>query len=355
MRTLEVKGTQLFTVHKIDDENNTISQVNIETKDFKAFVSKLLVQSTTATNKRSFKFARESSEFAQIISSLISNSDQHDFEFIFETKTRELSEKLLDVQKKSAKKHSGINRPKKGSLVVACLKEENKIDFLISKIDQAIFLNLEDSLYKNGLPEEKATQKSCSISYQLVGDEYQLVDIIVSDTQAKIASFWCEDFLELKELKTNEKNTRNAFNAIDNVLTTYVKKKSLHDYTELRNSLVGYFRKRTSFKFDDMIEYVVGEYIPENEKISIPDLKNRLNSLPEKKDFDTAFDIVVDEVKARFKRSYKVSDKIELRTSDYIEDLKNTIVAKEDEYGERVLVIKNINEDLYNTFKKEEE
>ncbi|GAE48265.1 hypothetical protein JCM21738_5353 [Mesobacillus boroniphilus JCM 21738] len=105
-----------------------------------------------------------------------------------------------------------------------------------------------------------------------------------------------------------------------------------------------------------MIEYVVGEFVPESEEINTETLKERLRKLPEKKDFDTAFNIVVSQVKGRFRRSYKVSDKIELRTSDYIEDLKNVIIAKEDEnYGEKILIIKGINEDLYNTFKIEED
>ncbi|MFS0766072.1 hypothetical protein [Peribacillus phoenicis] len=355
MKTMTVEGKQIFAVHQIDHENSSISKVNIKTIDFQKFTTKLFAQDLAATNKRGFKFSRESTELSQIVESLISNSEAENFDSIFEAKTDQLAKKLLDAQIKAALRNPGINPPKKGSLVVIYLKKENQINLLISKIDQAIFMNLEDSLYKAGLPEEKATQKTCSISFQLVGEEYQLIDIIVSDSKPKIATFWYDDFLELKELNTNERNTLNAFNAIDNVLSSYVKRQSKRDYTELRNTLTGYFKTKTSFKFDDMVEYVIGDYSPENDKINIEGLKESLKKLPEKKDFDTSFNIVVSQIKARFKRSYKVTEKIELRTSDYIEDLKNVILAQEDEYGEKVLIIKHIDEDLYNTFKLKEE
>lgn len=355
MKPLTVEGTQLYTVYKVDTKNKITSKVNIKTKDVQTFTSKVFIQELKAPNKRSFRFASETTELANIVKSIIVNSDKSNFSSIFESNVHQLAKRLLRAQEKSAANHPGINPPKEGSLVVIYLKKEDKFDILISKIDQAIILDLEDSLYKSGLPEEHATQKSCSISYELVGDEYQQTKIEVSDSSPKIATFWVEDFLELDELNTNESNTRNAFNAIDNVLSQYVKKKSKRDYEELRNNLVGYFQRKGSFKFDDMIENVIGEYCPDNEKIVIDDLKNRLNELPKKKDFDTSFNIIVSEIKARFKRSYKVSDKIELRTSDYIEDLKNVILAKEDEYGERVLVIKNIDDKLYDTFKIDEE
>jgi 23S rRNA U2552 (ribose-2'-O)-methylase RlmE/FtsJ len=354
--TITDNQTLFYTVHQIDNDDYTPSKVNIITSDSKNFTNKLFLQELRATNKRSFKFARESSETAQLIGGLINEIENENFEAIFEARADLLAEKLLDVQKKRAAKHTGINAPKKGGLVVIFLKGEDKINILISKIDHATFLHLEDSLYKSGLPDEKATQKSCIINYQLVDDEYQLMDIIVSDSTPKIASFWSEDFLQLEELTSDDTNTTNAFTAIEHVISTYVKKKSSGDYEELRNNLVGYFKTKTSFKYEDMVEYVIGEYTPEKEDIIIEKLKEQLNKLPEKQGFDTTFNIVTSRIKARFKRTYKVSEKIELRTSDYIEDLKNVIVAKEDpEFGGRILVIRNINENLYNTFKSEED
>jgi hypothetical protein len=344
-----------FSVHLIDNESSTTYKVNIVSTDFHDFTRKLFFQELSATNKRYYKFSRDTNEVAQIITNLIENCDGDNFVSIFEAKTDLLAEKLLEAQQKTIERHPNIQPPKKGNLVVIFSKKEDKIEILISKIDQAMFLNLQNSKYTAGLPEEKATQKSCCIIYKLQDDEYQLENIIVSDTNSKIATFWVDDFLQLKELTSNESNTVNAFNGVENVISSYIKKKSKGDYVELRNNLVGYFRTKNSFKLDEMIEYVIGDYSPESDDINIETLKERLKLLPEKKDFDTSFEIIESRIKARYKRSYKVSDKIELRTSDYIENLKDVIVAKEDDYGEKVLIIKHINEEIYNSFKTEED
>jgi hypothetical protein len=355
MSTALTERIEYLSVHQIDIENSTTNKVNINSSDLQDFTRKLFFQELTATNKRYFKFSRETNEVAQIFKSLIENFENENFLSVFQAKTDILADILLNAQQKTVERHPNIQPPKKGNLVIILLKRADRIEILISKIDQAIFLNLQDSKYTAGLPEEKATQKSCSIAYQLDGDEYQLVDIIVSDSNSKIATFWVEDFLQLKELTSNESNTVNAFNGIENVFSTYIKKKSKGDFIELRNNLVGYFRTKTSFNFDEMVEYVIGNYSPENTEIDIDTLKDRLKRLPEKKDFDTSFEIIESRIKARFKRSYKVSDKIELRTSDYIENLKDVIVAKENDYGERVLVIKNIDDEIFNSFKSEED
>ncbi|MGI8349656.1 hypothetical protein NiCM35_07735 [Niallia circulans] len=344
---------QYMSVYQIDNITNTINTANIGTTDFQSFLNKVCIQDLNAKNKKSYKYSRSATELVQIVNSIIDNLNEENFMSIFESKTKRLAEKLLYAQKLSMQRYPNVQAPKKGSLAVVLLIEEEKLDILISKIDQANFLNLEDSTYKAGLPEEKATQKTCSISYKLEDEKYELVSIEVSDTQAKIATFWSTDFLELTELHNNEKNTLNAFNAIDSVLTNYVKKKSPRDYTEFRNNLTGYFTTNTSFKLDDMINYVIGDYKPSSIDVNTEVLKNKFKQLPTNKNFDAAFDIDNTRIKNRFKRSYKVSDKIELRTSDYIEDLKKVILAKEDdESGEKVLVIKNISNKLYEQFKE---
>ncbi|WP_148630412.1 hypothetical protein [Bacillus sp. E214] len=342
-----------FTVHQIENEKDIPTKVEIVTDDGEQFTNKLFMQDLNAKNKRGYKFARETSEVGRIITDIVSEIDNPEFLSIFEAKTDLIAERLLDVQKRRIQMSPGIKAPKKGSLVIIFQKLPDRINILISKIEQVLFLSLEEFVYRSGLPDENATQKTCSITYQLEDDEYRLLDIVVTDTKSKISVYWYDDFLELKELTCDESNTLGAFTAIENVLSRYVKRKSKKDYTDLRNLLVGYFQTKKSFRLDEMVEYVVGDYVPESENVNISELKRRLVALPESKGFDSAFNIIASQVKSRFKRSYKISDKIELRTSDYIEDMRNVIIAKEDEdFGEKVLVIKDIDEDIYNTFKR---
>ncbi|MGD6871193.1 hypothetical protein ACQCU1_03230 [Sutcliffiella horikoshii] len=353
--SVTVNKTLLFTVHHIDNSSSTTNKVSVVTSDIEKYTNKLFFQTLAATNKRYYTFERETTEIAQIVHNLVENCDIENFSSLFEAKADLIAEKLLNTQQTYIQRYPGINPPKKGSLVVIYLKSEDKIEILISKIDEKLFMSLEDYLYKAGLPDENATQKSCGISFKLLDNSYQLQEIVVTDSKPKISTFWSQEFLSLRELKTNEKNTVNAFNFVDSVLSKNLQKQSRKDYNELRNNLVGYFQTNSSFNFEEMVEYVIGDYSSENTSIDISSIKRKVENLPNEKDFDTSFQIVKSEIKARFKRSYKISEKIELRTSDYIENLGNIIVAKENELGEKVLEIKNIDEKIFETFKAKED
>lgn len=56
--------------------------------------------------------------------------------------------------------------------------------------------------------------------------------------------YWADDFLELRELSTDAQNTKRAFNAIDTILTKEVKKNAPSDYTVIRNTFVGYMKRK---------------------------------------------------------------------------------------------------------------
>ncbi|KAA0560736.1 hypothetical protein F0342_21480 [Bacillus sp. CH30_1T] len=346
---------KLFAVHKIDNTNNVALSVNIATNDIEAYTRNLFYQSLNAKNIRGYRYRSETTEIATIVNDLISNIDKDNLDVIFENYAETIAGRLLYTQGKYNERYSGLPELKKGSLVTILSKHEDTVDILISKIDQENFISLEDSLLKAGLPENKATQKSCAFTFNIVNDEYQLKEIVVTDTNPKISTFWAQDFLELTEISDDDKNTKDSFNQIEKVLLRNVNSVSKTDYTELRNSLVGYYRNNLSFNFENMVQHVIGDYEPESEKLKISKVKDALEKLRQQGKFDTAFEIKKEVIKARFKRSYKLSEQIELRTSDYIKNLKNVIIAKENGLGEKVLEIKDINEEVYQKFLRKEE
>jgi hypothetical protein len=355
MTTTTMSKTQFFSVHIIDNKSDAPPKIDVSTDDIEQYTNKLFVQSLSAKNRRKYKFQRSSTEVAQIVHGLIGQINDPNIDITFQDKVDTIAQRLLTSQKTYTSKYPNVNAPKVGSLVSILQKRESQIDILFSKIDQENFLSIEDSLYKVGLPDNNATQKSCTISFRKVDEKYELIDIVVTDTRPTISKFWSEEFLELLELKDDENNTRESFNRIEQVLTRKVKSKSKRDYTELRNNLVGYYKTKDSFSYDGMIEYVIGKYKPESEEVSIDSLKKDMEKLRIKNQFDTSFSIRSEVIKSRFKRSYKITEKIELRTSDYIEDLKNVIIAKRNNFGEKVLEIKDINDDVYESFLKKED
>jgi len=198
------------------------------------------------------------------------------------------------------------------------------------------------------LPYEKHVFKTCIIIYN--EDKY-LENIAISDSNSRLSTYWWEDFLELRELNSNEYNTKTAFEALDYVMSRKIKDKSPSDYTLLRNNLIGYFRTQPEFNYNTLVSSVFGEYQSELPALNIEELKQSISSLPERKKFDRVFTIVPKEIKAKIKRIYKITDNIELKVNGHIDTLKNTIQSVEDQTGEKFIKIKTNNDQVYQMFK----
>ncbi|QOV10905.1 hypothetical protein [Viridibacillus arvi] len=347
-----------FHVFSIENQLESVQLVtNTEstTTDIKIFTDKLYTQAKDAKNKRKYLFKRESTEVQNLLKNVLNkyiNEDQ-DFKEVFIQKSELIAERLLTVQKDFANRYTGINPPKDGCLVILISKMEDKWNILLTKINLELFLDQDDSKYRTGLPDNNATQKSCYLEFDNIDDELTLTDIIVTDSKAKISPFWTDDFLELEEINDNQSNTFHAYNTIEKVLDTTLKKSSSGDYVKLRNSLIGYFETKSEFKLEEMVDYVIGDYQLESNNVTIETIKTKLYNLTDNKHFDTAFTIDNSRIKNKFKKTYKISEKIDLRTNSYIEDLKEIIKARTNEEGEKVLEIRNIEDNVFEMFKEE--
>lgn len=76
-----------------------------------------------------------------------------------------------------------------------------------------------------------------------------------------------------------------------------------------------------------------------------------LPQLPEKKGFDRQFNSAPKTINARIRKTYEVNDGIQLKITDAIENLNETIVAYQDENGVRYLRIKTNNESTFRRFR----
>lgn len=172
---------------------------------------------------------------------------------------------------------------------------------------------------------------------------------IYSDTKAK---YWSSDFLELQEVITDEENTINAFKSIDSVLNRTLKKNYKSDYVVVRNACISYMKNNEHIDYNNMINCVLENYVPsEIDKNKLLELKNKLYELPEKKKFDRQFNSIPKAINARIGKVYKVNTGIEVKITDSIDNIKETIAAYQDADGARYLRIKTNDEDTYNSFK----
>lgn len=324
---MEIKRFHLLT---IDREDDSVQHIPIQesTSDFVEYIRSQQNIIQTKKSVRGFKERNMETEVVSHITKVITSEDEA------ATASVAIGKRLLKMEVKTAEKHP-IANPKRGSLIIVLYEEDNQEYILLLKVEHDPFIDESDLLRRIGLPIEKATLKSCLLE---VSDD-KLGDINIYDSNASIARYWWDDFLELDELTSDENNTKKAFNEVDKLLRRKVGTKHKADYTILRNNSVGFFKTKDSFNVDDFLDYVIGDYEPEDQELDIEKLKGDLSNLPAKKQFDASFNIVSSEIKAKMRSSVKVNQYVELKIQDYIEDMRNIIHSKIGEDGKKYVMI----------------
>ncbi|SIS42029.1 MAG: hypothetical protein C9355_06040 [Thalassolituus maritimus] len=315
------------SVHKIDITKKFDSKTTMINGDTDAtdFVSKLLDDVSKSSAYKYYRFRSNTTEVHNIINSLSDNE--------WEDSATRISNRLYEAEEKAQKQVENLTDLRRGGLLQIYLENDNATLYVITKVDYDDYLG--ESLKKeSGLPWEKRTQKVAIIEFN---EEDHIVK--VRDTNSTISTYWWDSFLELVELNSSQKNTKSAFMEIDNLLTRKVKKKSKIDYWNIRNSVLCYFRNNEGFSITGLIENTLLHYTPDNSSIDIKSLSEDLLNLPEKKNFDSQFDISISHIKGRIKKNIPLRENLELRFNGEIENLKDIIKAGEDSEGRKFIKI----------------
>lgn len=347
----ESMNNLLASLHKIDRSLPEPIQRDVNTADAAKYVQQLLQETMDNPNKRAFAFKNTTSPIYGYILDIFNSREEDFIENLFNTHSTNIAIRLMSAEDRSVEKYPTMKHPKKGSLIITANKTDEEFLITIAKIETAEFLEDINLQLQTGLPFNKKALKTAIISITENEDEEIECLVTVTDSGSAIAKYWTDDFLEVTELTSNEKNTFNAFTSIEKVITKNLKNKAPSDCTELRNNLVGYFKTQAEFQYENMIEHVFGNYTMENSEINLEVIKEKVNKLLEKEKFDTHFTIISKEIKTRFKKTYQVTEQIELRTNGHIENLRRVIRAKELENGEKVLEIKVDSDIIYKQFK----
>ncbi|MCP1527426.1 nucleoid-associated protein [Bacillus pumilus] len=335
------------SIHHMDIKQKKITGKANNHPSIDRFLQDLMYDILSKEDKRYYIFNSETVEINTLISGVFEQDitqDSLDTDFLKDV-CNTIADRALEKHINAQEKHSMINI-QEGSLIQSLIEYESELYFLITKVEHENFLDSDNFREIVGVPYNKKTRslKSCLIKF-----DDGITDIIVTDTNTTIAAYWYREFLELKELNTDGKNTLKAFMAFDKILKKDVLKQSEADYTQLYNSLLGYFRNHQNFAVTGVIKEVLEEYIPENPaKIKTDKLIEKFQNEMKKGKFDTKFTIEKTAIKKRMRTTYKVSEKVEIRINGHIEDLRDKIYAKTDEAQNRVIIVKVDDEEKYN-------
>lgn len=336
------------SIRIIDYERKRISSRTIP-DSFEDFVSELISHIHTNRSVKEYKTRSVVTEVVGSILQIVTRKDDGDFVLnrVNGIATRLLN-KEIEAQRKVARMNTNVQ---KGSLVQSLLfdNQDNSYMYLLAKVEHTDFVDDSDFSFKTGFSKDKKTiWKSCLI-YITDPDSQEFYAKIYTNT---VANYWGGDFLELDQVHSDEVNTIKAFRAIDATLNQNMKGGFQRDHTIIRNAFISYFKNNEHIDFSTMVETILGQYDPVDltpEKIS--SIKGKMLELPEKKKFDSQFNAVKSAINARIKKVYPVNEGIELKITDGIDDLANTIKAFRDDDGTRYIKIKTNNDETFQRFR----
>lgn len=318
-------------------------------ESFEEYIVQLIAHIKENDSVRNFKTRSLDTE---VVSCALQVSEKSDDDIFIKEKSDVIAKRLLDKEIEAQKKITQLDKNiKKGSLIQALLLDNGKYVYLFAKVEHADFVDDIDFSFKTGFSKEKKSfWKTCLLDLEKSADN-DLYAKIYSDTKAK---FWSSYFLELDPVVDDEVNTLESFKHIESVLKRNIKKQAPRDYTNLRNSLILYYRKKDYIDYTTLVEEVFESYPPlilEQEKFHI--VIDKIKELPSKKGFDFQFYSKPEMINARVKEKFDVNTGITLNVSGAFADIESMISAKEDlATGSRYLEIKTNNDELFDRYKK---
>ena len=312
------------TIRIIDYENNAV-HVRETPEAFSDYVRQLIAYINDNTSVREYRTRSANTVVISCILDILRH--QIDSEYVTH-KINHIADRLLakecEAQSTVVRMNTNVQ---KGSLIQALLYDDDKDDYsyLLAKVEHTDFVDDMDFSFKSGFSKDmKKLWKSCI---------FHIDDINASSFSAKVysntvAKYWYDSFLELDQIVSDEVNTNRAFRAIDSTLSRNIKPMAPRDHNLLRNAMIVYFKSTPFIDYDTMIQDVLEEYEPEElEPEKMKQVIEKIRELPMKQNFDKQFNSVPSAVNDRIRKTYNVYPGIQLKITDGLADIDNTIEA----------------------------
>lgn len=333
------------SIYTIDRKKGiAIENIPDEGSNFLDYFNEVLVKISNDKVKKKFL---PKSTHTQVVTSVVNiielNENSEDNNHLFKELAERLLEKESDVQEIINKMNKEVQV---GSLMQSLFYNEElrQYMYVIAKVGHIDFINQRGLYSATGFPKNIKLYKSCIFHFdeqkEVIGAEVHL------DTSSK---YWYDEFLELRELTTDESNTEKAFSAIDGFLNRVIKRKYPKDRASLRNSFIHHFRQTTMMNYDEMIDNIFDGYNPIDSDFPIEEYQKKLLELPTTKKFERNFQVIQDIIKSRIRTNYNVFSGITMKVSDNRE-----VINAFEEGGKRYLKIEVTDDTTFNEFRYKE-
>lgn len=352
---------RLISLHHIDNDGNYSSNGIIN--DGRKYVEELIKNIASAKDSRQYEIISASTEVVGLIVNLCTLyieieeaaittekdekiAEYKPIEIIYE----KIAKRLVKAQEDTRKARPALRPPKKGNLIQVLAETEDEFLVVISLIDSKRFIDDNDLKYRSGMLEGNETSNK-SAKFYINKKTLEFNKIILSGKSNQgISNYWYDKFLELNETRSDIKNTTTAYAALKSSLDVF-KKKFPVDGMDLKNTLGVYFSHSKSFNFEECVSYLLDNYEQKDTGWDKERFKNDLLSCNKNGIFDNTFNIDNKDI-AKYLNNLKVvvNSNMEIKIKKPLETMENSIYTARLNNGEKVLIIKNVNEKTLETF-----
>lgn len=336
---------------KIDHENNTVSEENLaKLVNIKDYVMAIVKQITDNKGDRRYKFKETEFTMKTLVDKVVMDVDR-------DAQVLDMAKRLLEKENAKQKQIGGLTEIQKGVMLVAfCKMTSTEYKVIICKADYSEYIEEVSGEKKRGLDIKRKIFKSFAANVTMKAGSFDYGDIVTYDVNTKRAVYWYDEFLDLYELLSDERNTEKAWYAIKAKILTPIYKNHKKDYLVLRNRTLGYMRSEGEFSIEEYADKILAAYQPIDPKLKMDELANAARALPEKQGFDNNFNKKPSSITARAsKAEIPLTADIDLLIKNEIPKLEETIRPYEKDGVKYIMVQSDDGYDFAEGLKEKEE
>lgn len=331
---MEIIYHRLFKVDIIHQEVTLLEFA--ENDNVNTYIMDLLQNVSENEGDREYIFEEGSLTMKTYLNQFLSSEER-------ETTSENIANRLLQEETKAQEKIEHLKKQiHKGVLIISYVQmteTENKV--VISKADYNEFIEELSGDLSSGLPTKKKIFKAFIANVSNGGEIDEMTRLVTYDSNTTKASYWVKNFLELEEVRDDEKNTLTAYNAIKRDILNPLRRKDEYkaDWLCLSNATIAYFRGEGEFDIAHYRDTIIGNYQPMETSLEIDKLKEKITKLPDKYKFDNRFTKKPKVVKDKFKNTITLSEEMDLIIKYDVANPKRTFKAQIDDEGRKYIAI----------------
>lgn len=270
--------TIYWKFYRIDNVNQTASVETFDSlDDINNYALDLIKMCAERAGDRDYEFDHTRHTTHDYLKNIIDNNDRDGNSLL-------LAEKLATVESDTNDQIAHLNSIiPPGVLFVAYVDMEldgpNLFKFVLAKADYTEFIQQVTGRVTSGLPTKKKIFKSFMMNVNQDVDPVSLSNLVTFDPMKTKANYWWNQFLELKEVRSDESNTQTALRLLKTQILDKIKDLHKEAYLPLYNCTIGYMRTEGEFDLEEFRDNVFGAQVINDPTFDMEKWKHKITNL----------------------------------------------------------------------------